>query len=258
MVTGGRSSSLAAQHWSPAGTPDTGGHVKLSIFMAAYNEANTVATAIKQVLSVDFPCETELIVVDDGSTDGTREIIADLDEDRLVTRMHPSNRGKGAAVRTALGNASGDYAVIFDADLEYFADDLILMLRPISAGDAQIVFGSRTFGGASAHSFTYVMGNKVTTFAANAMFNSWINDLHCCLKLAPVALLRDLDIQANGFGVDTEITAKLLQRGMRPFEVPVRYRARTHADGKKITWRDGVDALRILARTRAQGLHRVD
>lgn len=227
--------------------------MKLSILMPAYNEAATVATAIKRVLAVEFPCETELVVVDDGSTDDTRQVLEGIEDTRLSKLFHPFNRGKGAAVRTASRVADGDYAIIFDADLEYSPDDILKVLTPVINRDAEVVFGTRTFGGASAYSFVYVMGNKVTTFAANALFNAWLSDLHCCLKLLPLPLLWELGVESNGFGADTEIAAKLLARRVRPFEVPIGYRARTHAEGKKITWRDGLDALRILVRIRVTG-----
>lgn len=230
--------------------------MKLSVLMPAYNEAATLAAAVKRVRSVDFPCDMELVVVDDGSTDGTRDIVAGL-EAPVITRRHEVNQGKGAAIRTAAAVATGDLAVIFDADLEYSPEDLLPMLHVLPDGEASVVFGTRTFGGASAYSFTYVMGNRLTTLAANVLFNSYITDMHCCLKLMPLSLMRELRVTSNGFGADTEITAKLLARGIRPYEVPVSYRARTHDEGKKVTWRDGVESLLILARTRAHGLHRI-
>ncbi|MDQ6648576.1 MAG: glycosyltransferase family 2 protein [Actinomycetota bacterium] len=226
--------------------------MKLSILMAAYDEAARIDLAIKQVLGTPYPCDIELVVVDDGSRDNTWEILRALDDPRLIVTRHPENRGKGAAVKTAAGRASGDYMIIFDADLEYSPDDIGHLLHAVLHDDAVVVFGARRFGSSTAHSFWFVLGNKLTTFAANALFNSWISDLHTCLKLMPLPLFRELPLRQNGFGLDTELTARLLARGIRPYEVPIGYKARSHQEGKKISWRDGVESLWILARVRLQ------
>lgn len=222
----------------------------LSILMAAYNEADRIQDAMKQVLDTDYPCDVELIVVDDGSADDTSARVASIDDARVTTTRHAVNRGKGAAVKTAAALARGDYMVIFDADLEYSPEDIGRLLHPVLHGDSQVVFGARRFGSSTAHSFWYVLGNKGTTFVANALFNSWISDLHTCLKLMPLELFRELPLRQNGFGLDTELTAQLLKRGIRPYEVPVGYKARSHEDGKKITWKDGVESVWVLGRVR--------
>src|ERR1700730_1872679 len=224
--------------------------MKLSILMPAYNEAATVQTAIKQVLDVDFPCPVELVVVDDASTDGTAEILDSLQDERLVKLRHPVNQGKGAAVRNAAAAATGDYMLPFDADMEYQPEDIPELLKPVLGGESLVVYGTRLFGSHSAFSFWYVMGNKLVTTAANIMFNSYMVDMQTCCKLMPLALYRSLDITSKGFGMDPEITGKLLARRIRPFEVPITYRARSREDGKKITWRDGVQAIWILTRVR--------
>jgi len=226
--------------------------MKLSILMAAYNEQARIADALKQVLETEYPCEFELVVVDDGSADDTWSIVSAVDDPRVITARHPVNRGKGAAVKTAADLATGDYMVIFDADLEYSPEDVALLLRPVLNDDAEVVFGARRFGSSTAHSFWFVLGNKLTTFAANALFNSWISDLHTCLKLMPLPLFRELPLRSNGFGLDTELTAELLGRGIRPYEVPIGYKARSHEEGKKITWRDGVESLWILTKVRVK------
>src|SRR4051794_8485050 len=223
---------------------------KLSILMPVYNEQATLHEALKRLLNVQFPCELEVVLVDDGSNDHTPEIITGFQDARLRVVRHPVNRGKGAAVRTAIEEASGDYAVMYDADLEYSADDLPRLVEPIMSGEATVVFGTRSFGSHTAYSFWYVMGNKVVTHAANVLFNSWISDLETCYKMLPVRLLRDLDIRQSGFGMEPEITAKLLSRGIRPYEVPISYRARSREEGKKLTWRDGIEALWVLLRLR--------
>ncbi len=224
--------------------------MKLSILMPAYNEAGTLGVAIKRVLDVDYPCEVELVVVDDGSTDGSAEIIEAVDDRRLVTTRHRQNLGKGAALRTAAGLATGDYVVICDADLEYSPTELPALVTPVLDGESDVVFGTRTFGSHTAYSFWYVLGNWAVTMFANVLYNAWLSDVETCFKLMPLALYRELDLVQRGFGVEAEITGKLLRRGIRPFEVPITYRARSREEGKKLTWRDGAEALWILARIR--------
>jgi dolichol-phosphate hexosyltransferase len=225
--------------------------VKLSILMPVYNEFATLTSAIKEVLNVDFPCEIELVVVDDGSTDGTRDLYSLLANDpRVCIHMHERNRGKGAAIRTAAAAATGDYVIMCDADLEYSPADIPKLLAPVLAGQAEVVYGSRAFGSHNAYSYLYVLGNKAVTTAANILFNCYISDLETCFKLIPTALYRQMDIRETGFGMEPEITGKLLRRGIRPYEVPISYTARSRDAGKKLTWRDGVEALWILLRER--------
>jgi dolichol-phosphate hexosyltransferase len=224
--------------------------VKLSVLMPVYNEAPTLASAVKRVLAVDYPCDIELVIVDDGSTDETGQIMAGLHDERIVYSHHPRNRGKGAALQTAAMTATGDYMVVCDADLEYAPEDIPRLLEPVVGGDAELVYGIRTFGSHTAYSFWYVLGNKTVMMFANALFNSWISDLETCFKLMPLPLYRELNIRSAGFGTEAEVTGKLLKRGHRPYEVPISYKARGREAGKKLTWRDGVEALWILARVR--------
>ncbi|HEX2416749.1 MAG TPA: glycosyltransferase family 2 protein [Micromonosporaceae bacterium] len=230
--------------------------MKLSILMPVYNERDRVATAVKQALAVDYQCDTELVIVDDGSSDGSTEILTQIDDSRAQVVTHPRNRGKGAAIRTAAERATGDYMIILDADLEYDPENIPSLLTPVLEGRAEVVYGVRGFGGHTAYSFWYVMGNKTVTTAANVLFNCYIGDLETCFKLLPLPLYRSLEIRSAGFGMEAEVTAKLLARGVRPFEVPISYRARTREEGKKITWRDGVEALWILIRERVRGWRR--
>jgi len=219
--------------------------------MPVYNERVTLASAIKDVLNVNFPCEIELVIVDDGSTDGTRELYpAVADDPRVSVRLHPGNRGKGAAIRTAAATATGDYIIICDADLEYSPAEIPSLLAPVLAGQAEVVYGTRAFRSHNAYSYTYVLGNKGVTTFANVLFNCYISDLETCFKLMPAALYRKLDIRESGFGMEAEVTGKLLRRGLRPYEVPISYKARSREAGKKLTWRDGVQALWILTRER--------
>jgi glycosyltransferase involved in cell wall biosynthesis len=226
--------------------------VKLSILMPVYNEEERIADALKQALAVDYPCEIELVVVDDGSRDGTGEVLGRMDDARLRVVTHPRNAGKGAAIKTAADHAEGEYMVILDADLEYDPQDIPRLLEPVLDGRSTVVFGNRTFGSHSAYSFWYVMGNKGVTMAANVLFNSYIGDLETCFKLMPLELYRSLQVRSRGFGMEAEVTGKLLRQRIRPYEVPISYRARGREEGKKITWKDGVEALWILARERAR------
>ncbi|WDZ85887.1 glycosyltransferase family 2 protein [Micromonospora cathayae] len=226
--------------------------MKLSILMPVYNEEERIADALKQALAVEYPCDIELLVVDDGSRDGTAEVLGRVDDARLRVITHPRNAGKGAAIRTAVARAEGDYMVILDADLEYDPQDIPKLLAPVLEGRATVVYGNRTFGSHSAYSFWYVMGNKGVTTVANVLFNSYIGDLETCFKLMPVELYRSLDVRSRGFGMEAEVTGKLLRRRIRPYEVPISYRARGREEGKKITWKDGVEALWILGRERTR------
>jgi dolichol-phosphate hexosyltransferase len=226
--------------------------VKLSILMPVFNEEARVAHAVKQCLDVVYPCEIELVVVDDGSRDATPEILRAVDDERVRAFIQPRNQGKGAAIRRAVDEATGEHMVILDADLEYDPQDIPRLLEPVLDGHAEVVYGNRTFGSHSSFSFWYVMGNKAVTTAANMLYNCYLGDLETCFKLMPVKLYRSLDVRSKGFGMEAEVTGKLLRRGIRPFEVPIAYRARTREEGKKITWRDGVEALWILGRERAR------
>ena len=229
-----------------------GAEVKLSIIMAAYNEAETIADAVQEVLEVDYPCDVELLVVDDGSTDATPLLLAQLDDPRLVVIRHPVNQGKGAAVLTAVGAATGTHILPFDADLEYMPDDILRIIEPVLRGRCNVVYGVRLFGCNTVYrSFVYAVGNKMFTRAANILFGAWLSDLHTCLKLIPINLVRSLRLRETGFGLDTEISASLLRCGIRPFEVPVSYFSRSHEEGKKINWRDAFACLWILLRIRA-------
>lgn len=231
---------------------------KLSILMAAYNEEKTITRVVEEILKVNCPCEIELIIVDDGSTDATPRLLSHIDDSRVVVLRHPVNRGKGAALITAVGLATGTYIVPFDADLEYEPDDIPRMLEPVLKGRCQVVYGVRLFGFNTVYqSYMYAKGNRFLTFIANLIFNANLTDLHTCLKLMPLATLKSLDLREKGFGIDTEITARLLSRGIRPFDVPVSYYGRTHADGKKIRWHDAIACARILVRTRLRGSGRV-
>ena len=219
--------------------------------MPVYNERATVEQAVAELLDADLGIETELIVVDDGSTDGTSELIAQADWPEKVTVLsHGVNQGKGAAVRTALEQAKGEYAAIFDADLEYDPDDLAALLPPLTSGRSNAVFGVRAFDGYTSHSFLYVLGNKGVTLAANVLFNVYLRDLMTCHKAIRTDVFRQLPLRARGFDIEPEIAARLLQHGERIFEVPVHYKARSTEEGKKLTAADGLRVIATLVRCR--------
>ena len=209
-----------------------------------------MSAAIEQVLEVDYPCEMELVIVDDGSTDRTSDILRDATDRRIRSFRQDPNQGKGAAIRRAAEEAAGDYLIICDADLEYTPGEIPSLLSAVVQNDVAVVYGTRSFGSHNAYSFWYVMGNKGVALFANLIFNVYISDVETCFKLMPTSLYRELDVQSAGFGMEAEITGKLLRRGIRPFEVPISYKARSRAAGKKLTWKDGVEALWILARQR--------
>ena len=227
--------------------------MKLSVLIPVYDEQATVTSALQRVLAVDYPCEVEVVVVDDGSTDGTAALLDALEDPRARVLHHPVNQGKGAAIRTAASHATGDYMIVCDADLEYSPEEIPKLLAPVLAGDATVVYGTRTFGSHTAYSFWYVLGNKAVTMFANVVFDCWISDLETCFKLMPLELYRELDVRSAGFGMEAEVTGKLLARGVRPYEVAISYKARSREEGKKLTWKDGVEALWILSRERARG-----
>jgi dolichol-phosphate hexosyltransferase len=228
-----------------------GPQLKLSIIMAVYNEQDTIEQAVSEVLEVEYPCDMELIVVDDGSMDDTPTLLADIDDPRVIVFRHARNCGKGAAILTGAGLASGTHILPFDADLEYMSEDIVRVLEPVLRGRCSVVFGVRLFGYNTVYrSYIYALGNRLLTRITNIMFAACLSDLHTCLKLIPIDLFRSMRLTEMGFGLDTEISASLLRRGIRPFEVPVTYFSRSHEQGKKITWHDAFACLWILIRVR--------
>lgn len=222
--------------------------MRLSVLIPVYNERETIEDVIRRVRAVDV--ETEIIVVDDGSVDGTREILQRLRErgeiDALV--LQPHNQGKGAAVRAAVSRATGDAAVIQDADLEYDPAEYLRLIGPIEEGKADAVFGSR-FAGMGPHRVLYFwhsVGNKLLTLLSNMVTNLNLTDMETCYKMFRRSVLELIDIEESRFGIEPEITAKLALGGWRIYEVGISYSGRTYAEGKKIKWMDGVSALRCI------------
>ena len=220
--------------------------------MPVFNERATVEAAIADALGAELPVGSrQLVVIDDGSTDGTRELLAGRDWGENVTVLHHDrNQGKGAALRTGLEAATGELAAVLDADLEYEAASLADVLQPIVDGRANVVFGTRAWTSHSAYSFWYVMGNKVVTLATNVLYNSWISDVMTCHKAMRTDLFRSLRLRERGFAIEPEIAARVLRSGERIYEVPVSYQARSREEGKKLTSLDGLRVLRTLLRCR--------
>jgi glycosyltransferase involved in cell wall biosynthesis len=224
----------------------------LSILMPVFNEHSTVEAAIDDALTAELPVSSrELVIVDDGSTDGTRKLLDQATwPDNVRVVKHERNLGKGAAVRTALQHATEEFAAILDADLEYQASDLAHVLEPLVSGEARVVFGTRAWTSQSSFSFWYVMGNKSVTFATNVLYNCWISDVMTCHKAMRTDLFRSLPLQERGFAIEPEIAARVLRAGERIHEVPIHYRARSREAGKKLTATDGLRVLRTLVRCR--------
>jgi glycosyltransferase involved in cell wall biosynthesis len=216
----------------------------------AYNEERTIELILDHVLA--RPEVGEVIAVDDGSTDGTWAIlsrVADRDK-RVRTFRQEVNQGKGAALRRAVGELRMPFALVQDADLEYDPRDYPLLLEPLAEGRADAVYGVRGFAGQTSHSFWFVMGNKVVTFATNVLFNCYLSDIETGYKVLRSQLWRGLNLRGVRFDIEPDITARILRLGYRIHEVPIRYYARSHEEGKKLTWRDGVAALGTLVRLR--------
>jgi glycosyltransferase involved in cell wall biosynthesis len=226
----------------------------LTIIVPAYNEGKTILRVLDELLCLDVPGKKlEIIVVNDGSTDATRERVDSIDDSRLVPIHHLINLGKGAAVRAGIAAATGSHVLIFDADHEYDVGDVPRLVTPLLSGRAEMVYGSRMSGFGTVHpSLWHSIGNKAMTMMANALFGSAISDLHTCLKLLPTPLLRSFNLDENGFGLDTEISAEALRAGFRPFEVPVSYVGRSAEEGKKIRLRDALRCVYILVKVRCR------
>ncbi len=222
----------------------------LSVLMPALNEGRTISQVLDAVLA--SPVDLELILVDDGSTDRTWELMEAraASNPRVRAYRHQVNQGKGAAIRTALQHARGAVVLIQDADLEYDPADYPALLEPIRSGRATVVYGSRAFSSHTAYSYWYVIGNRLVTLATNVIYNCYLSDMETGYKVLPREVALSLELEARGFELEPEITAKLLRSGHRIYEVPISYAARSRAEGKKLTAMDGVRAIRALARYR--------
>jgi len=225
---------------------------KLSVVVPVFNERTTLVEVIRRMRSVELPdgIEREIIMVDDGSTDGTRDVLRQLGDSTVRVLKHDTNRGKGAAVRTGLQVASGDYVLVQDADLEYDPEDWPKLIAPVQRGRARVVYGSRFTGERRNMLFLHWVGNRVLSLVTNVLYNTTLSDMETCYKLVDRSLLLDLDLRSERFDIEPEITAKILKRRIRIYEVPISYTGREFDEGKKITWRDGFAALWTLAKFR--------
>ena len=220
----------------------------LSIVMPVYNERTTIDEIVRRVLAV--PLRVELIVVDDGSTDGTSEILDALQRELTFTLLRQKNAGKGAALRRGFAAVTGDLVVVQDADLEYSPEEYPQLIELICDGKADVVYGSRFLGRHRAFLFAHYVGNKFLTLATNVLYNTILTDIETCYKAMRTDVIRSMTLKSNGFGIEPELTAKIFKRGYRVYEVPITYAGRNYDQGKKITWTAGFVALWVLLKYR--------
>jgi len=221
---------------------------KLSVVIPVYNEKKSLLEIIHRVRSV--PIEKEIILVDDFSTDGTRDLLHDLERQEFKVLYHEKNKGKGAALRTGFQHATGEFVIVQDADLEYDPNDYSKLLQPIVDGKADVVYGSRFSGHRSNMTSLHTLGNLFLTWITNVFYRTSITDMETCYKLFRRETIQGIRIECNRFNFEPEVTAKLLKRGLRIVEVPISYSGRSFSEGKKITWRDGFSAVWTLIKYR--------
>jgi len=223
--------------------------MKLSVIIPVYNEKNTIKKIIQQVKEAELELEKEIILIDDGSTDGTREILENLEYPDVKVKFHDKNKGKGAALRTGFSLATGDFVIIQDADLEYDPREYPILLTPLLDGRADAVYGSRFLGGPHrVLFFWHYVGNKILTTFSNILTNINLTDMETCYKVFRKETLDNLTLKAKRFGIEPEITIKLAKQKCRIYEVPISYSGRDYNEGKKIGWKDGVAAFYHLIR----------
>jgi len=229
--------------------------MKLSIIVPIYNERSTIKEILGRLQAADLdleglPVEKELVLVEDCSTDGTRERLATIAPPGAKVVYHARNQGKGAAIRTGLAHATGDYVIIQDADLEYDPNEIRRLLDPVRSGRATTVYGSRFLGKIRRMTFSQWVGNKLLTILTNALYGASLTDMETCYKLIPGPMAKSLRLRAQRFDFEPEVTAKLIRHGEQILEVPINYSARESSEGKKISWKDGFPALWALLRYR--------
>jgi glycosyltransferase involved in cell wall biosynthesis len=223
---------------------------RLSIIVPVYNEVRTVRAVLDRLVAIDLPVDREILVVDDGSTDGTREALNGVSHPQITVLLAPRNGGKGSAIRRGLAAAAGSIVAIQDADLELDPQQLAALVAPILRGETQVVYGSRFVHGYAGLPWATATANRVLTSVTNLLFAASLTDMETCYKLMRIDVARSLALTANRFDIEPQITARVLRAGHRIQELPVRFDARTRAQGKKIGWRDGVHALQVLVAER--------
>ena len=225
-------------------------HRKLSVIVPVFDERNTVVEIVRRMRAVELPLDLEIVIVDDGSTDGTRDVLRQLADSTVRVINHDVNRGKGSAIRTGLEHVTGDLVLVQDADLEYDPEDWPKLLSPILRGKARVVYGSRFTGERRNMLFLHWVGNRFLSLVTNVLYNTTLSDMETCYKLFDRALLDGITLRAQRFEFEPEVTAKILRQGIRIYEVPISYTGREFDEGKKITWRDGFAALGTLVKYR--------
>lgn len=222
--------------------------LRLSVIMPVYNEERTLLDIIEKIKSINI--EKELIIVDDGSNDKTKQILDNFKNSSIKIIRHLYDKGKGTAVRTALEYIDGDIVIIQDADLEYDPGDILKLLKPVKEGKAEVIYGSRFTGERRNMFFWHFIGNQFLTFLTNVLYNTTLSDMETGYKLIKTSILKNLNLKCKRFEFEPEVTAKILKKGIRIYEVPISYAGREYHQGKKITWKDGIPAILTLLKYR--------
>ncbi len=223
---------------------------KLSVIVPVFDERNTVVEIVRRMRAVELPVDLEIVLVDDGSTDGTSDVLTQLADSTVRVITHQVNRGKGAAIRSGLEHINGDLVLVQDADLEYDPEDWPKLLNPMLRGKAVVVYGSRFTGERRNMLFLHWVGNRLLSLVTNVLYNTTLSDMETCYKLFDRSVLDAIQLRSQRFEFEPEVTAKILRRGIRIYEVPISYTGREVNEGKKITWRDGIVALWTLVKYR--------